>query len=87
MPSEYRKLDHPLILKIVVTVHQLILSGKRVLFVWLPSHTGMAGNVSPDAAAKAALDLAESQTPVPFSIFYSHKYCFTLATVLQRLNQ
>jgi ribonuclease HI len=67
---ENRKLDHPLILKIVVTVHQLVSSGKRVIFVWLPSHTGLAGNVSVDAAAKAALNLAESQIPVPFSDFY-----------------
>jgi len=65
-----RKLDHPLILEIVVTLHQLIASGKRVIFIWLPSHTGLAGNVSVDAAAKAALNLAESQTPVPFSDFY-----------------
>jgi hypothetical protein len=36
----------------------------------LPSHTGLAGNVSVDAAAKVALNLAESQTPVPFSDFY-----------------
>ena len=38
--------------------------------MWLPSHTGLAGNVSVDAAAKAALNLAESQIPVPFSDFY-----------------
>ena len=67
---ENRKLDHPLILEIVVTVHQLIASGKRIIFIWLPSHTGLAGNVAVDAAAKAALNLAESQTPVPFSDFY-----------------
>ena len=30
----------------------------------------MAGNVAVDSAAKAALNLAESQTPVPFSDFY-----------------
>ena len=36
----------------------------------MPSHVGLAGNVSVDAAAKAGLNLAESQTPVPFSDFY-----------------
>ena len=38
--------------------------------MWLPSHTGLAGNVSADAAAKAALNLPVSQTPVPHSDFY-----------------
>jgi kelch-like protein 2/3 len=67
---ENQKLNHPLILEIAVTVHQLIISGKRVVFMWLPSHVGLAGNISADAAAKAALNLSESQSPVPFSDFY-----------------
>ena len=33
-------------------------------------HTGLAGNVAVDTAEKAALNLAESQTPVSFSDFY-----------------
>ena len=67
---ENRKLDHPTTLEIVVTIHKLITYGKQVIFVWLPSHAGLAGNVSVDAAAKAALSLTESQTPVPYSDFY-----------------
>jgi hypothetical protein len=68
----YEKLNHPLIQKVVVTLNQpiTITSGKRVILVWLPNHTGLAGSVSVDAAAQAALNLAESQTPVPFSDFY-----------------
>ena len=62
--------DQPLILKIVVTLHQLVGSSKRVIVVWLPSHTGLAGNMTIDAVAKVALNLAESQTPVPFTGFY-----------------
>ena len=68
-----QKLDHPIILKTVFTIHQIIVSGKQVISMWLPSHAGLAclaGNVSVDAAAKAPLHLAESQTPVPFSDFY-----------------
>jgi hypothetical protein len=38
--------------------------------MWLPSHAGLAGNVSADAAAKAALNLPESLIPVPYSDFY-----------------
>ena len=62
--------DQPLILKIVVTLHQLVGSSKRVIVVLLPSHTGLAGNMTIDAVAKMALNLAESQTPVPFTGFY-----------------
>ena len=61
--------DQPLILKIVVTLHQLVGSSKRVIVVWLPSHTGLAGNMTIDAVVKVALNLAESQTPVPFTGF------------------
>jgi len=67
---ENQKLNHPLILEIIIHIHQLIVDGKQLVFMWLPSHTGLAGNVSADAAAKAALNLPESQIPVPYSDFY-----------------
>ena len=70
LPSENRELDQPLIVKTVVTLHQLVGSSKRVIVVWLPGHTGLAGNMTIDAVAKVALNLAESQTPVPFTGFY-----------------
>ena len=71
-----QKLNHPLILEIVTVVHRLTLNGKQLVFMWLPSHAGLAGNVAADAAAKAALNLVESQTPVPYSDFYPlvHNY-------------
>jgi kelch-like protein 2/3 len=67
---ENQKLNHPLILEILTFTHQLIVEGKQLAFMWLPSHAGLAGNVSADAAAKAALNLPESQIPVPYSDFY-----------------
>jgi hypothetical protein len=51
-------------------VHHLTTSGKSVIFIWLPGHVGLDGNGLADVAAKTALNLAESQTPVPFSDFY-----------------
>ena len=74
-----RKLNHPIILEIITFIHRLIVDGKQLVFMWLPSHAGLAGNVSADAAAKAALNLAESQTPVPYSDFYPlvHNYIFS----------
>ena len=59
-----QKLNHPLILEIVTVVHRLTLNGKQLVFMWLPSHAGLAGNVAADAAAKAALNLVESQTHI-----------------------
>lgn len=67
---ENRKLNHPLILEIIITIHRLIVDGKQIALMWLPSHTDLAGNVSADAAAKAALNLPESLSPVPYSDFY-----------------
>ncbi len=65
-----QQLSHPIILEITVLIHQLIISGKHIVFVWVPSHTDLAGNVSADAGAKAALNLPESHTPVPYSDYY-----------------
>jgi len=74
-----QKLNHPLILEILTFTHQLIVEGKQLAFMWLPSHAGLAGNVSADAAAKAALNLPESLIPVPYSDFYPliNNYIFT----------
>jgi kelch-like protein 2/3 len=76
---ENRKLNHPLILEIIIFIHRLIVGGKQIAFMWLPSHAGLAGNVSADAAAKAALNLSESLIPVPYSDFYPliNNYIFT----------
>ena len=67
---ENQKLNHSLILEIIIFIHRIILDGKQLALMWLPSHTGLAGNVSADAAAKAALNLPESLIPVPYSDFY-----------------
>jgi ribonuclease HI len=62
---EGHKLNHPLILDIVVRIHHLISTGKRIIFLWIPSHIGIAGNSAADAAAKAALTLPESDLSIP----------------------
>lgn len=67
---ENRKLNHPLILDIVVRIHRLISAGNRIALVWIPSHVGIAGNSAADAAAKAALTLPESDSPIPYSDLY-----------------
>ncbi len=49
------------------SIYQLIVDGT---FTWLPGHAGLAGTVSADAAAKAALNLPEYLIPVPYTDFY-----------------
>jgi hypothetical protein len=63
---ENRHFYNPLILEILVRVRGLLSSGHNITFMWLPSHVGLAGNVAPDAAAKAALPRIISHTPLGF---------------------
>jgi hypothetical protein len=43
-----RNLENPIILQIVNHLHNHILSGLELSFMWLPSHTGVAGNSAAD---------------------------------------
>ena len=49
----------------------MISSGKKLVFMWLPSHVGLGNNKAADAAAKAALGLAAGTVPVPSTDFYA----------------
>jgi len=48
-----RDLSHPLIAEILSRVHGLLSLGIKVVFMWVPSHVGLAGNSAADTAAKA----------------------------------
>jgi len=50
-----RDVSHPLIAEILCRVHGLISDGSSVVFMWVRSHFGLAGNSAADSAAKAAL--------------------------------
>ena len=62
-----RHFCNPLITEILVRVHYLLSAGRNIVFMWLPSHVGLAGNVAVDAAAKAALALAPTPSVIPYS--------------------
>jgi ribonuclease HI len=66
-----RKVANMSILETVSQIHNLLARDKKVAFMSLPSHVGMGGNSAVDAAAKAALNLANSAVPVPFTDFLS----------------
>ncbi|GBO29232.1 putative RNA-directed DNA polymerase from transposon X-element [Araneus ventricosus] len=56
---------HPLVLDIVCLLRNLQSRGLEILFCWIPSHVGINGNESADAAAKSATIYFER--PLPYS--------------------
>ena len=49
----------PRIIKLKNLVHSLTLTGKHVVFAWIPSHVGLDGNEMADELAKQSLDSQE----------------------------
>ena len=60
-----KKMDNPLILKLLQKLHNLSCAHKTVHFCWIPSHIGILGNEAADVAAKESLskDIIASQVP------------------------
>jgi len=48
-------------------MHGLLSRGTSIVFMWVASHVGLAGNLAADNAAKAALLLPVSNLTVPHS--------------------
>ena len=60
-----KKMDNPLILKLLQKLHHLSCAHKTIYFCWIPSHIGIRGNESADMAAKESLiqDITAGQVP------------------------
>ena len=61
------KYDRPILTTIYALRLDLIKDGKEVVYVWLPGHVGISGNLAADSAAKDALDGDVSDEYIPFS--------------------
>jgi ribonuclease HI len=59
--------DHPLTLDVLEKHHTLNTKGKQIIFCWLPSHIGIAGNSKADEAAKATLQLPTAAGKIPYT--------------------
>jgi ribonuclease HI len=65
---ENRNLVNPLV-EMLERVQQQLHVDRRIFFVWVPSHIGIAGNTAVDAAAKAGVSLPISNAEIPHTDF------------------
>ena len=64
---ENRDMSRPLIAEILYGIHEMLLSGARLVFMWVPSHVG---NSAADTAAKAALLMPVINLTLPYSDYF-----------------
>ena len=78
------KYDHPVLVQILELYMELTTNGKEIVFVWVPGHVGIGGNLAADSnldsAVKDALDGDISDELIPFSDLTSsvNKYLLEL---------
>jgi len=60
-----KKLDHPITSQILLKYHNLFTHSYNIIFCWLPSHVGIAGNEKAYKAAKSALNKPILRIPIP----------------------
>jgi len=66
-----RHLETGYVQKFITDYSQLSNSGKTIIIIWIPSHTGIRGNELVDEAAKSALNLSMSAVKCPATDLYS----------------
>ena len=62
-----RGMSRPLIAEVLCCIHKMLLTGATLVFLWVPSHVGLAGNSAADTAAKAAVLMPISSLTLPYS--------------------
>jgi len=60
-------MSRPLIAEVLCCIHKILLAGARLVFMWVPSHVGLAGNSAADTAAKAAVLMPITSLTLPYS--------------------
>ena len=63
-------MSRPLIAEVLCCIHEMLLAGGTLVFMWAPSHVGLAGNSAADTAAKAAVHMPISDLTSPCSDYF-----------------
>jgi ribonuclease HI len=61
---ENRNIENPLVVEILERVHQQLHLERRITFVWVPSHIGIADNTAVDVIDKASVSLPISNAEI-----------------------
>ena len=61
------KYDHPVLVQILELYTKMTREGRKIVFIWVPGHVGIRGNLAADSAAKVSLDGDISVELTPFS--------------------
>lgn len=64
-----RNLQNTLVVDILERIHEQSTLNRKITFVWVPSHIGIAGNTAADAIAKSAVNLQISNIQIPYTDF------------------
>ena len=72
------KYDRPILVQILELYTEMTRNGREIVFIWVPGHVGIRGNLAADSAAKDALDGDISVELIPFSDLKSrtNKYIY-----------
>ena len=66
------KYDHPDLVQILELYTEMTRDGKEIVFIWVPGHLGIRGNLAADFAAEFALIGDISVELIPVSDLKSH---------------
>ena len=53
-------------------LHEIIITGKQIVVLWIPGHANIQGNCKADELARHATSGMETLIPIPYTDFFPH---------------